>query len=131
MSAIECDKTKIFRLFVLFLWFEFGTTSIVSFDITTARTRVYSISLTLNLQEKISGVKLLHVVHRQTWLVNFCPPLRSITICAFALRKICSFIIFLSLFFFVTKTILPSAIKRKLKQLTPILIMPDSPKKRE
>lgn len=88
MSAKECDKTKIFRLFVLFLWFEFGTTSNIPLIITTTRTRVYSISLTLNLQEKISGGKPLDVVHRQTLLVNFCPSLRSITICAFALRKI-------------------------------------------
>ena len=87
MSAKECDKTKIFHLFVLFLWFEFGTTNI-PLIITTARTRIYSISLTLNLQEKISGVKPLDVVHRQTWPVNFCPSLRSITICAFAPRKI-------------------------------------------
>lgn len=75
MSAKECDKTKIFRLFVLFLRFEFGTTSNIPLIITTARTRVYSISLTLNLEEKISGVKPLHVAHRQTWLVNFCPSL--------------------------------------------------------
>ena len=74
--------------FSSFLLVEIGTTSNVSFDIATARTKVYSISLTLNLQEKISGVKPLVVVHRQTWLVNVCPPLRSIAICALALRKI-------------------------------------------
>mgnify|MGYP000415191807 CR=1 FL=1 len=101
MSAKECDKTKIFRLFVLFLWFEFGTTSIVSFGITTARTRVYSISLTLNLQEKISGVKLLHVVHRQTWLVNFCPPLHTLdnNLCFCSTKNIMLFYYFLSPFF--------------------------------
>ena len=77
-----------------------GTTSNVSFVIATARTQVYSISLTLNLQEKISGAKPLDVVHRQTWLVNFCPPLRSIAICTFALRKICYFIFSLAFSFF-------------------------------
>ena len=132
MSAKECDKTKIFRLFVLFLWFEFRTTSNIPLIITTARTRVYSIFSHFEFARKDQWCKTIGCGSQTDIVCQFLPSTtldNNLRFCS--TKNIMLFYYFPFSFFFVTNTILPSAIKRKLKQLTPILIMPDSPKKRE